>query len=337
MWTIGDRVWVNRLQDAFWYPGTIRHIQDDRYFVIYDDGEDGFVQEPQMEPFQLNLGEAVEVCPEKSSHFEPARVIDRQGEQFQVELTEEGRLAWVPPGRLRKMLRTTAPVSLGSTSVEFHEPTDWTIGSRVFACGMDLYWYPGTVFRSQDDLVLVALDDGSIAPVLPDRIRPFQLQEGETVEARFQAGGNFYPGVVDRIEGDVLHIQYDDGDEENSLVRFVRLQRDEWFPPSEPLDLGPGDRILGCWYDGLWYPGIILTIEGQRLHVLFDDNDQAHLTWDKIRPMDIAVGDTVMCRKVGGPAYYPGEITQMRGERILVQYDDGQEEWSSVRLVRVER
>src|SRR4051812_32950706 len=41
MWTTGDRVLAQRLPGEFWYPGVIRHIQDDRFFIIYDDGEDG--------------------------------------------------------------------------------------------------------------------------------------------------------------------------------------------------------------------------------------------------------------------------------------------------------
>src|SRR5262249_43721303 len=131
-------------------------------------------------------------------------------------------------------------------------------------------------------------------------------------------------------------IHYDDGDRETTLLRLLRLERDDWLPEVEPPDLAAGDRVLGCWFDGFWYPGIILSVEGQRVHVLFDDNDQAMLTWDKVRPLDVTVGDRVFCRFKGGPFYHPGEVVRQHGERIFVAYEDGREEWSSVRLIRLE-
>ena len=78
--------------------------------------------------------------------------------------------------------------------------------------------------------------------------------------------------------------------------RYV-FRTDDWLPDAEPTgDLGQGDRVLAQWFDGFWYPGIILTIQGKRVHLLFDDNDQAHLTWDKIRALDLKVGDRVFSR-----------------------------------------
>ena len=58
-------------------------------------------------------------------------------------------------------------------------------------------------------------------------------------------------------------------------------------------------------------------------HVLFDDNDQVQLTWDKIRPLDLEVGERVFCRVQAGPAYHPGEIVRQKGERLFIRYDDG--------------
>jgi hypothetical protein len=35
--------------------------------------------------------------------------------------------------------------------------------------------------------------------------------------------------------------------------------------------------------------------------------------------------------------YYPGEIVRLHGEVIHVNYDEGEEETTSIRLIRVER
>ncbi len=49
------------------------------------------------------------------------------------------------------------------------------------------------------------------------------------------------------------------------------------------------------------------------------------------------MGKRVQCRWKGGPLYYPGEVTRQDGERIHVAYDNGEQEWTSVRMIRVQR
>ena len=73
------------------------------------------------------------------------------------------------------------------------------------------------------------------------------------------------------------------------------------------------------------------------LHVRFDDGDQSWVRPDQVAPLDLEVGDRVFARWQRGPAYRPGRITRMQGERIHVQYDDGAQEWTTIGLVRVLR
>jgi hypothetical protein len=163
------------------------------------------------------------------------------------------------------------------------------------------------------------------------------VEAGDRVWCRWKGGPTFYPGEVARRSGEVIHVRYDDGDEETTLLRLLRLERDDWFPPGELGQLREGDRVLACWYDLNWYPGVIVSITGKRLHILFDDGDQAMVTPEKVKALDFKVGDRVCCRRRGGPIYYPGEITKQQGEVIHVNYDDGEEETTSIRFVRVER
>ena len=37
----------------------------------------------------------------------------------------------------------------------------------------------------------------------------------------------------------------------------------------------------------------------------------------------------------GRPAYFRGKITEMENDRVHLAYDDGDKEWTTVRLVRM--
>lgn len=332
MWNTGDRVLAKRPPEDFLYPAVIRHIQDDRYFVIFDDGEDGFVQAQQMQPFQLEIGDPVDALHGRDPRFQQGKVHDKKDDAVQVAFPDGG-LAWIAYDKLRIPSKRARP----ARAPRDLNAVDWQVGDRIWACWFDLCWYPGVVLHAEDGQVTVLFDHGATSSMTADRIRKLSFQERDRIECRWRGGNEYFPGEIVRRHGEVINVHFDDGDEETTLIRLTRLQKDDWLPDAPPQPLGAGDRVLGRWFDDFWYPGILLDINGKRLHVLFDDNDQAHLTWDRVRPVDVDVGDQVFCRFKGGPAYFPGEIAERRGERIFVRYDDGREEWTSVRLVRVER
>ncbi len=334
MWNTGDRVLAHRPPGNFWYPAVIRHIDGHRFFVIFDDGEDGFVQAKQMLQLDLEAGDQVFARKPPSKEYRPARIVDKMADQVQVRF-RNGTLEWTGTGALRIQPENLKKPE--AEEVDLQETHDWKPGERVWGCWFDLFWYPGIVLGIDNDQIKVLFDHGNAGTLAPDMMRPFQVQVGERVQGRWQAGNEFYDGKIERLDGEMVHIHYDDDDEETTSVRLLRLKRDEWLPENPPSELAEGDRILAQWFDSFWYPGVILAVEGKRVHTLFDDNDQAYLTWDKVRQLDVEIGDRVFCRWKGGPYYLPGEITQKKGERIRVHFEDGQHEWTSVRLLRLER
>lgn len=99
-----------------------------------------------------------------------------------------------------------------------------------------------------------------------------------------------------------------------------------------------GQRVLARWHPEVYsYPGTIAALFGERYQVNFDDGDRALVTGDDLAPLDVTVGSRVFGRWRGGNLYYPGVVVQQSGENIYIQYDDGDEEWSLIGLVRVER
>ncbi|MBP7738727.1 MAG: hypothetical protein KA369_22320 [Spirochaetes bacterium] len=95
-----------------------------------------------------------------------------------------------------------------------------------------------------------------------------------------------------------------------------------------------GDRILGQWSDGQWYPARITGMEGADFNVSFDDGDTAVLPASKIRKIDWKVGTRVQCNWKRGGMYYKGTITRMQGESIHISYDDGDQEDSTISICR---
>jgi hypothetical protein len=326
MWKIGDRVFSRKGMEQYWYPGTVRHLDGDRCYVIFEDGDDALVVAQKLKALELHEGDRVFARQPTDADFTPGKVLAWDHDKVQVRW-DHGEENWTSYGMIRLQPEPRAK-ALARKSVV-------AIGERVFACWHDLFWYPGVVLGLSDDQYHVLLDDGNQALLAGDRLRSLDLQPGERLFCRYRGGPEFFPGEVATRDGEMVHVHYDDGDEETTSIRLVRLLRDEWFPPSEATKLRPGDRIFGCWFDAHWYPGVVLEVDGKRVHVLFDDGDQAELTPDRLRPLTINVGDRVYCRFKGGPAFYPGEVTKKQGEVIHLHYDDGEEETTSIRLVRL--
>lgn len=99
-----------------------------------------------------------------------------------------------------------------------------------------------------------------------------------------------------------------------------------------------GDRVLADWSnDAYWYPATVREVSGDRIYVRFDDGDKEWTTNERLMAIDIEPGDRVYCRWQDGRYYYPGRVTQMNSEKIHVQYDDGDKEWTTIGCVRVTR
>lgn len=98
-----------------------------------------------------------------------------------------------------------------------------------------------------------------------------------------------------------------------------------------------GDRVLAQWPVEVewWYPGVVVAADGSRLVVQFDDGDRSPLAASQVMPMAVASGTRVFGRYQGGRYYYPGAVTSRTGDAIHIAYDDGDQEWTSVGMVRV--
>lgn len=329
MWKVGDRVLATRKPGIYAYPGTLRHQNQNRYYVIFDDGEDGFAEEEELLPLKIDSGDHVYVNLPEFSGFQSAKVLSVRGDEIQVRC-EDGENRLVSVKNVRVHLEAwKQPQFLEDT------PTlQYGICDRVLACGFDLDWYPAIVLFVDANRIEVLFDMGAQAVLHPDKIRPFLLQEGDSVYCRLRGGRDYFPGRISKLEGEKVLVNYDDGHSETTSVRLLRLKRDEWFPNNPSMKIAVGERVLACYYDLCWYTGMIVSVDGRRIRIAFDDGDQSMVTPDQIRPLRLEIGDRIQCRFGGAMEFTPANINDINGEKILVRSEEGQEEWTSQRMIR---
>ncbi len=78
----------------------------------------------------------------------------------------------------------------------------------------------------------------------------------------------WYPGTVTAVDGNVLTINFDDGDVATADSERVNK-----------LDWGAGDKVECRWpFNNQNYPGTFVKVEGEKVRIVFDDGDKADLT-----------------------------------------------------------
>src|SRR5947207_8826837 len=99
----------------------------------------------------------------------------------------------------------------------------------------------------------------------------------------------------------------------------------------------PGERVLGKKLDSYFYPGVVREINENGCLVVFDDGDASWVHHAHVLKQDIQIGSRVFCRNKNAPIFAPGTVNQLKGETVRVRYDQGEEEWTSVAMLRVQR
>ena len=89
-------------------------------------------------------------------------------------------------------------------------------------------------------------------------------QPGDWVLAQWQGGSDWYPGVVQGRDGNMVTILYDDGTRETRPANQVRA-----------YDWHVGSRVVCRWTDGRWYDATITAMaeDGLTISLIYDDGD----------------------------------------------------------------
>jgi len=325
MWQSGQRVLATRLEDNYWYPGSVHRVDEQRCFVLFDDGAEHWIPDDQIVPLEIGAGDRLFVRLPGGSSYTPCRVLRRDGEKLSIQF-DDGADEQTSIGMVR--VDPTEWKDPGGAEPD----TGWIVGDRVLGkWSHDRYWYPGTIQVIENGKLHVYFDDGDHEWMTPDRVTAIDLQAGQRVFGRWQRGPAYYPGRITRRDGDRIHVRYEDGQEESTTIGFVRVSRGPNYNPWKV-----GQRVLAHWsFEPFFYPAVVQAIEDDVVHVHYDDGQQAHLAQDAVLPLKLKVGDHVYCKRDGDQLYFPAVIERKDGDRLFLRYDDGPTEWSQVQHLRV--
>jgi len=206
----------------------------------------------------------------------------------------------------------------------------------VLARWLDFYWYPGTILAAGTKGFHILFDDGDQRILTRADMMPLAIEEGEQVFIRPKNEQQrvYVPAAVTRVQGEIIDVELEDGSREtNTRVSRARFWRCPFGMTHFAFD--EGDRVLACDCDGFIYPADIVSVEDDRIIVQFMDGPERMLTPELIRKFDLGQGMKVEGRWKGGPSYFPGVLAEVDGERAHIHYDDGDKEWTSIRLIRL--
>ncbi len=87
---------------------------------------------------------------------------------------------------------------------------------------------------------------------------------GDWVLGNYKNAGYWFPGVIEKLQGDKITVRYDDGDRESVSISAVR-----------PYDWKIGTKVE-CNYKGTgdWYRGTISSLAGEKIGIAYDDGDK---------------------------------------------------------------
>jgi preprotein translocase subunit YajC len=240
----------------------------------------------------------------------------------------------------RKPPRPEPPRSRPQRRPEPETSQGWRKGDRVLAPWEPQFLYAGRIARIEGARALIEFDDGDSGWVLVERIRELAIQRDQEVLCRKRMGPFHYPAVVRALRDDQVLVEFAAGGEDEWVtVGALRIPCTEVGPGATPTHIGShlaflehlqrGDRIWAPWQGGALFVGSVDRIGDDKVHVRFDDGDQAWVRKEQIFPLVIPIGLRVMCRKRMGPAYHPGTVTDVDDDRVFIQYDDGGKEWTT--------
>lgn len=345
-WKPGERVLAKKA-DSYFYFGVVREVAENGCLIVFDDGDGTWVHFAHVLAPDIKVGSRVFCKGKHARDFNPGTVNLLKGESIRVRY-DQGEEEWTSISMLRvqRPIVPVSPEALAGANVAVKQTLDlgdpvkdsnWRVGDRVLARWVDFFWYPGTILAMGERGIHVFFDNGEQWIVQEIGLMPLVIEEGEEIQIRPKTEPQrvYAAATVTRVDGEKLDVEYEDATSETNMrvtrARFWRC----------PVGIGAfpfeeGDRVLAYDCDEYIYPAEIVAIQDDhQIIVQYLDGLERMLTPELIKRFDLRPGLKVECRFSGGPHSFPATLTKVDGERIHVKYDDGDDEWTSIRLFRI--
>lgn len=205
----GSRVFGYWEADGFWYPATVINETEAGVEVRFDDdGTERTLPPGQIVNIELEVGQVVEGNWQGEGFYYEGEIGAIDGATITINY-DDGDVERTTVDRIR---------------VEPFYTDGYSVGQLVFArWAPDGHWYPGQIAGIEGDNFEIRFDDGDTATVDAKGLSFHSVAEGSRVEGNWLGGGLYYPGTITHRRGNAIHIVYDDGDEEDTTLAFVRL------------------------------------------------------------------------------------------------------------------
>jgi len=104
----------------------------------------------------------------------------------------------------------------------------WIVGNRAFAYWeADQYYYPATITQVEGDDIYIRYDTGEEEWTNSDYLAEMKVAVGDEVESKWSQDGEYYTAQVTAINGEQVHVVYEDGNEEWTSINNLRTWYDE--------------------------------------------------------------------------------------------------------------
>jgi len=98
-----------------------------------------------------------------------------------------------------------------------------------------------------------------------------------------------------------------------------------------------GARVLAEWPENqCWYAGTVAEVRGADYRIDFADGDNALIGAEKVVDDKVGPGAKVLGNWKGEGTLYPGTIASRDGDKIRINYDDGDVEDTTMAFICLE-
>jgi hypothetical protein len=280
MWSKGSRVLAQQPKDQYWYPATVLSAEGDEVEVHFEDGSADSLDGKQVLPLTLTIGNKVESNFQGGGAYYPGQITKQDGDKVFIHYND-GDEEWTTMSQVRVPASNVRQVAADTGG------SPWKMGDRVMAyLETEDYWYPAQVQANKGSNIAVQCEDGATASVSPEQVKRLNIGVGSAVDGRWQGGPTWHPGKVTACDGDRIHIQYNDGDQEWTSIKMIRQAVEH----VATTDFDVGSRVLGRWQGGAsYYPGRITERNGDKIHIRYDDGDEEWTTLAMVYPIPATV------------------------------------------------
>ena len=111
-----------------------------------------------------------------------------------------------------------------------------------------------------------------------------------------------------------------------------------WRRPKREIkwDWKQGERCFArSKADGCYYAAAIQQEVAPEFQVKFDTGEEAWVDATDLASAELPVGTRVQARWKSGSVYFHGKVMQKTADGVHVHYDDGDQEWTTLNMLRI--